>query len=411
MRDLSIHGPPLHRAEFITLAALLLSTVAMATDIILPSLRAIGADFSLRDDNHAQFVVTAMFVGLGVGQLFSGPLSDRYGRRPVILLGLLVFLVGCLASAFADSFELLLAGRVLQGMGLAGPRVVIVALIRDLYSGLQMARIMSVVHAVFILVPALAPALGQVVQSLAGWRAVFLAMLLIGIIALTWMACRQRETLLPEHQRTFTPGVLLAGLREVISIRSCMGFTLALGFSFAPFIAYLSVAQAVFQDVYGTGDRFPLYFGLLALSFGAVSLLNSRLIGRWGIVRVCRSAALFITVTSAISWVVATGFGGVPPLWIFLLGMLAVFLGVGALWGNANARAMEPLGHLAGIGSAVVAFLSSSISITCGGLVGQAFSGSSSLLFLAFAGFGLLTLLAMAWAESGRTATGKGLRP
>ena len=227
-------------------------------------------------------------------------------------------------------------------------------------------------------------------------------MLVVGTVSLLWIGLRQPETLLPERRRPFSPGSILSGIREVVSIRSAMGYTLALGFSFAPFVAYLSTAQAVFQDTYGTGELFPLYFGLLALSFGVVSLLNNRLIARRGMVRISMQAALFITVASGISWAAAFAFGGIPPLWLFLAGMLAIFVGVGALWGNLNALAMEPLGHLAGIGAAVVAFLSSSISVLAGGALGQAFDGKSDLLFLAFALFGALSAAAMRFALGGR---------
>ena len=401
-RDVSVRGTPLHRGEFIPLSALLLSTVALAIDIILPVLPAIQNEFALDDPNRAQFVVAALFAGLAFGQLVAGPASDRFGRRPIIMAGLGCFLAGSLAAAYSTSFELLLLGRVMQGLGVAGPRVVTVALIRDLYSGVQMARIMSFVLATFIIVPAVAPAIGQGIDWIFGWRAVFASMLVVGAVSLLWIGLRQPETLAPERRRPFSPGSILSGIREVLSIRSAMGYTLALGFSFAPFVAYLSTAQAVFQDTYGAGKLFPLYFGLLALSFGVVSLLNNRLIARRGMVRISMQAALFITVTSGISWAAAFAFGGIPPLWLFLAGMLAIFVGVGALWGNLNALAMEPLGHLAGIGAAVVAFLSSTISIIAGGTLGQAFDGKSDLLFLAFALFGALTSAAMRFAVGGR---------
>ena len=398
-RDVSIRGAPLGRGEFVALAALLLSTVALATDVILPALPAIRDEFGLRDPNHAQFVVGALFVGLGFGQLAAGPASDRFGRRTVIIAGLACYLAGSLAATFSTSFELLLLGRMLQGIGVAGPRVVTVALIRDLYSGVQMARIMSFVLATFILVPAVAPALGQVIEWAAGWRAIFVSMIAIGAVSILWFGLRQPETLAPENHRSFSPGTIVSGSIEVLSIRSSMGYTLALGLSFAPFIAYLNTAQAVFQDTYGTGELFPLYFGLLALSFGAVSLLNARLIALRGMVGVSRIAAAFITTASAAAWVGAIAYGGIPPLWLFLVGMLSIFVGVGALWGNLNALAMEPLGHLAGVGAAVVAFLSSVISVIAGGAVGQAFDGKSDMLFLAFAAFGALTFVAMRFAE------------
>ncbi len=405
-RDTSIRGAPLSRAEFIPLTALLLSTVALATDIILPSLPTIRDEFALRDPNHVQFVIGSLFVGLGFGQIAAGPLSDRFGRRPIILAGLGCYLLGSIASALSNSFEMLLLGRLLQGLGVAGPRVVTVALIRDLYSGVQMARIMSFVLATFILVPAIAPAIGQVIDWAAGWRAVFATMLATGVVSILWLGLRQPETLVPERRRPCSPRAIASGLREVLTVRSSMGYTLALGFSFSPFIAYLSVAQAVFQDTYDTGELFPLYFGTLALSFGVVSLLNTRLIAWRGIVGISARASVFISASSAAAWIASSAYGGIPPLWLFLCGMTAVFVGVGALWGNLNALAMEPLGHLAGIGAAAVSFLSSTISVFAGSMVGQAFSGKPDILFLAFAIFGIMTWGAMWFARRSKEKPG-----
>ncbi len=400
-RDVSIRGAPLGRGEFVVLSALLLSSVALATDIVLPAMPAFRDEFSLPDPNRAQFVISSLFVGLGIGQLVAGPLSDRVGRRPAIVGGLAIYLAGCLISAYATSFETLLVGRMLQGVGISGPRVVTVALIRDQYAGVQMARIMSFVMATFILVPAVAPALGQGIEWAAGWRAVFLFTLAVGAVSLLWFQLRQPETLLPERQRPFTLGAILRGIGELFRIRTAVGYTLALGFSFSPFIAYLSVAQQVFQDTYDTGNLFPLYFGLLALSFGAVSLVNNRLLAWRGMAHISHGASLFITVSAGLTWIAALALGGHPPLWLFLTGMLLIFVGVGALWGNLNALAMEPLGHMAGIGAAAVAFLSSVISIGLGSLVGQAYDGSPALLFLAFALFGALTSVAMLGAQGG----------
>ena len=400
-RNVSVEGRPLPRGEFVVLCAVLLSSVALATDIVLPSLPAIRNEFSLRNPNQVQFVISSLFVGLGIGQLVVGPISDRLGRRPVIIGGLAIYFAGCAAAAFADSFELLLAGRALQGIGVSAPRVVTIALIRDQYSGLQMARIMSVVMATFILVPAVAPALGQGIEWAAGWRAIFTSTLVVGAASLVWFSLRQPETLRFDRRRPFTTGAVLGGLVEVLSHRPAIGYTLALGFSFAPFIAYLNTAQAVFQDTYGTGHLFPLYFGLLALSFGAVSLLNNRLLAWRGMVDVSMWAAQFITAAAGLAWAASFAFAGVPPFWLFLAGMLSIFVGVAALWGNLNALAMEPLGHLAGIGAAVVAFLSSAVSVATGVLVGQIFDGNPNVLFLAFALFGALTAAAMRFAQGG----------
>ena len=212
--------PPLRPGEFVPLIALLMSLVALAIDAMLPALPAIGRDLGAARPNDVQFVITAAFLGLGLGQMIFGPLSDRIGRRPAISAGLALFAAGCFMSLFAPDFETMLAGRVLQGFGAAGPRVVVMALVRDQYEGNRMARILSFAMAVFILVPAVAPALGQAVQWLGGWRAIFAAFLAVAGVAFAWFALRQPETLPPARRRPFSPRAIGGGVLEVLRIRA-----------------------------------------------------------------------------------------------------------------------------------------------------------------------------------------------
>lgn len=400
-RDVSIHGTPLGRGEFIALAALLISTVAMAIDVMLPTLPAIGRDLAVADSSSLRLVISSLFAGLAVGQLLAGPLSDRFGRRPVIFWGIGCYLVGCVISGLADNLGTLLAGRLLQGVGVAAPRVVTVAIIRDQYAGVQMARVMSLVMAVFIMVPALAPSLGQAIEWLAGWRAVFATMFATAAVALIWTALRQPETLDPARRRSCTPASILRGLTEICTSATAGGYTLAVGICFTPFIAYLSVTQELFQSTYQVGSRFPLYFAVLAISFGVVSLLNARLLAWRGMSSIATLAAGYIAAVGALAWLLSLHWGGVPPLWLLLAGLMLLFAGLAALWGNLNALAMESLGHMAGLGAAAVAFLSTCISVGAGALVAQAFDGSPQPLFLAFSVCGALTGLAIRWAGRG----------
>ena len=397
----------LRPAEFIPLVALLMSLVALATDAMLPALPAIGRDLGAPRPNDVQYVVTALFLGLGLGQILYGPLSDRTGRKPAIYAGLIVFMVGCLVSIFASTFEAMLAGRVLQGIGVAGPRIVVMALIRDLYEGPRMARLMSFALAVFILVPAVAPALGQGILLVSGWRAIFATFFATAAVAFAWLALRQPETLPADRRRPFSPRAIGRAVREVLGIRAALGYTLATGFAFSPFIAYLSSAQQIFQESYGVGALFPLYFGVLALAIGAASLVNGRLVMKYGMRRLSNAAAGCITLVSLVAWAGTFAFDGLPPLWLFLTWLLAVFLCVGLVFGNLNALAMEPLGHIAGVGAAVVASLSTFISVPLGGLIGQGFDGTLYAQTGAFAVFGAAMLAAMRWAEGGRPAAGK----
>ena len=390
--------PDLPPGEFVPLIALLVSIVALATDAMLPALPAIGRDLEVPRRNDAQFVVTAMFLGLGLGQMVFGPLSDSIGRRPAIHAGLLLFMAGCLLSLFAPSFEVMIAGRVLQGFGAAGPRVVTMALVRDLYEGRRMARILSFAMAVFILVPAIAPALGQGIQGLGGWHAIFAVFLATAAVALLWFGLRQPETLAPAHRRPFTPRAVGAAVLEVLRIRTALGYTLATGFVFALFVAYLSSAQQIFQDAYGTGALFPAYFAALVLAIGGASLANGRLVVTYGMQRLTGMATMAIALLSTLALAPAFAFDGLPPLWLFTAYMLAAFLCIGLLFGNLNALAMEPLGHIAGVGSAVVSSLATFISIPLGAVAGLGFDGTIYPLTAAFAVFGACAHAAIRWA-------------
>ncbi len=392
-------GPALRTGEFVPLVALLMSLVALATDAMLPALPAIGHDLGAPRRNDVQFVITALFLGLGLGQIVFGPLSDRIGRKPAIHAGLVLFMAGCLMSIFAPTFEVMIAGRVLQGIGVAGPRIVTMALVRDQYEGRQMARLMSFAMAVFILVPTVAPALGQGILWLGGWRAIFTTFFAMAVIAFAWFALRQPETLPAARRRPVSPRAIGGAVLEVLRIRATLGYTLATGCAFAPFVAYLSSAQQVFQEAYRTGALFPIYFGVLALAIGGASLANGRLVMKHGMRRLSRAATVSITLVSVVAWTLAFAFEGLPPLWLFMAYLLVVFLCIGLLFGNLNALAMEPLGHIAGLGAAVVASLSTFISVPLGVLVGQSFDGTMYAQIAAFAVCGAGAFVAMNWAE------------
>ena len=388
----------LRAGEFIPLVALLFSLVALAIDAMLPALPEIGSDLGLARPNDVQYVIVSLFLGLGLGQMFFGPLSDRIGRKPAIYAGLAVFMAGCVISVFAPTFETMIAGRVLQGIGVAAPRIVTVALVRDQYEGRTMARIMSFAMAVFILVPAAAPALGLAVLRAAGWRAIFVAFFLIATAAFVWLLVRQPETLPPARRRSLSPRALAGSVREILGIRAAVGYTVATGFAFAPFVAYLSAAPQMFADGYGVGDLFVVWFAVLALVIGAASIVNGRLVMRYGMRRLSAVAAGAIALVSAVAWLGLFPFDGLFPFWLFMAYFLLVFICVGLLFGNLNALAMEPLGHLAGVGSAVVASLATLISVPLGGVVGQSFDGTLYAQVGSFAVFGAGMLAAIWWA-------------
>ena len=356
--------------------ALLMSLVALSIDAMLPALGEIGQDLGLAAENDAQLIVGALFLGLAFGQVVYGPLSDVIGRKPAIYLGIAVFMVGCLLSVFASSFAVMLLGRVLQGLGAAGPRIVTVALVRDQYEGRAMARIMSLVMAVFILVPALAPMVGQGILLIAHWRFIFGFFLLLSLVALLWFWARQPETLPPGKRRVFSWAGLYEAIIEVVLHRVAFGYTLAAGLVFGAFVGFLTTAQQLFQVRYDLGASFPFYFAALALSVGLASVINARLVMRLGMRPLSLWALRGLSLFSLLLLIIAFAAAGVPPLWLLMTNLMAVFFCVGILFGNFNALAMEPLGHIAGVAAAVIGSITTFISLFAGTLIGQAYDGT-----------------------------------
>ena len=276
--NLSQNSAPAHigRVEQVILLALLSSLIALSIDSMLPALSYIVTDLNVTDPNGRQLVIGATFVGMAFGMLIYGPISDSTGRKIPIFAGIVIFMTGCLLSIFAENYTMMLVGRFLQGLGAASPRVVSIALIRDEYSGREMAKFTSLVMTVFILVPVLAPALGQLVLLMASWRYIFVAMFTLGLIALVWFAFRQRETLSTEHRVPFTASRLAIAALEVFKNRISRGYMIMSGFVFAAFLSFLTMSQQIFQDQYGVGEMFPVYFGCLALAFGGPLLPTPR---------------------------------------------------------------------------------------------------------------------------------------
>ncbi len=395
---------PLGIPEFVTLLAMMVSILALSIDAMLPALGQIGRDLGVAQANDVQLVISAMFLGFAAGQMVAGPLSDSYGRKPVIYGGYVIFIAGCLLAMFASSFAMLLAGRVLQGLGAAAPRIVSMALVRDGYEGRAMARIQSIVMAIFILVPALAPAAGQGVLLVADWRAIFGLLLVMALIAFAWFAARQPETLAVAARRRFSFSNIAGGIMEAVRYRAMTGYTIAAGIIFGAFLGYLSSAQQIFQDAYGTGEMFVLYFGGVALSLGVASIYNSKVVMRLGMRYMAWRALIALAVLSAAFLPVAMGWNGLPPLWLFTVWLLLAFFCVGILFGNFNAMAMEPVGHMAGLGAAMVGSITTFISLPLGWAVGHAFDGTVLPLVTGFAVLALLSLAAMWWTERGLTA-------
>ena len=279
----------------------MMALTALSIDAMLPALPTIGDDLLVQSPNDRQLIISMIFMGLAFGQLFFGPLSDSTGRKPAIYGGLGLFMVGTLLCMFAINFPMMLVGRLLQGLGVSAPRAVGLALVRDQFEGRAMARVMSFVMTVFILVPMLAPTLGQAILEFSSWRAIFGSFLLLSLIALVWFALRQPETLALADRIPFTAKRIVSKTQEIIKNRLAFGYTAVAGLISGAFIGYLNSAQQIFQEQYALGDRFPLYFGVVASSLGLASLLNSWLVIQLGMRLLVRTALQISVVLSAVA--------------------------------------------------------------------------------------------------------------
>ncbi len=386
--------------EFVILVSFMSSLAALAIDAMLPSLPQIGSDLNVQNGNDRQLVVSVLFLGLAVGQLFFGPWSDNIGRKPAIYAGYALFIAGSLLSVFANNFTMMLMGRLLQGVGISSPRAVTLALVRDRYAGRAMARVMSFVMSVFILVPMLAPTFGQAILMFSGWRAIFLSFVLMAIVTLIWFALRMPETLAPENRSTFSLQQIISTIRAIFNIRITVGYTITTGLILGMFLGYLNSTQQIFQEQYALGASFPLYFAVLSLSQGMASLANTRAVMRFGMRYLVGRSLFFIFGLSILALGIALLTAGHPPLWILMLYLMLTFFGIGILFGNMNALAMEPLGHLAGIGAAVVGSLSTLISMILGTMIGRSYNGTILPLVTSIVILTGLSILVVRWTES-----------
>jgi MFS transporter, DHA1 family, multidrug resistance protein len=390
------------RSEFVALVAVTISLVALAIDSMLPAIGQIASDLGAPDPNDRQLVITMLFLGLAAAQMVYGPLSDSLGRKLPMYVGFGIFLAGSMVSIFAVDFTMMLTGRLLQGIGVAGPRILAVAMVRDQYHGNAMASIMSMAMAIFILVPIIAPSLGQLILLFAPWRAIFVLLLAIAAATLAWHMLRQPETLPPERRLPFSALRIWQAIAETCRNRFALGYTIIAGLIFGAFVGYLTSSQQIFQEIYGVGRLFAVYFAVLAAAIGVASITNSKLVMKYGMRRMCRWALLTGSSLSVVFWFYVVSVDLQPPLFVLMAYLLAAFFAFGVLFGNFNALAMEPLGHIAGVAAAVVGSFTTFISLAIGTIIGRSYDGSVMPLVSGFAGLSALSLLLMGWVERGR---------
>lgn len=387
----------IHFYEYVLLSASLIALAAMSIDTILPALSLIGTDLHVSDPNHAQYVVGFLFLGMTLGQIVYGPVSDSFGRKAPVYFGLALYFIGCGICLFSQNFTLMLVGRTLQGLGIAAPRVVSMSMTRDLYEGREMARVMSFVMAVFILVPVIAPAIGQGIMLAAGWRIIFAIFMVVTVALAIWIYKRLPETLSLENRRPFSVPAILEGTREVLKNHITMIYTVCAGLVFGALIGYVSSAQQIFEEYFKVGKLFPLYFAISALSIGVASVVNSAIVRRYGMRLIAAKALLTMIIVNGLFLIIALGAPQHISLMVFMGNALITFFAVGLLFGNLNAIAMEPMGHQAGIASAVIGFVSSAISLVLGTLIGQAFDGTPVPMIAGFAALAAASFVLMLW--------------
>lgn len=366
---------PLPLFELVALLVAMTSVVALAIDMMLPALDDIAGDLGVAQANDQQFVITSYLAGFGAAQLFYGPLSDRFGRKPVIIWSLVFFILMSVICTFSPSYSLLLVARFFQGAAAAACRVIGVAIARDLTSGRRMAEVMSMVMTAFMAVPVLAPTLGQIILTFAPWRWVFGFLILFGIGLIAWLHMRLPETLHPEYRVPLRLKSTISTFMETTRHRLMVGYTLAAMPFFGGLYGFLGTSQQVFVDHFGLSDaHFPLAFAVIAGGIGVTSYANSRLVMRVGQRRLSHGALVAFTVISIVHTIILMS--GVDNLYVFLVLLASAMAFMGLIAANFSALAMEPVGHIAGTASAAYGFVTGVVGAAIGGYIGHLYDGT-----------------------------------
>ncbi|ATE64828.1 multidrug effflux MFS transporter [Rhizorhabdus dicambivorans] len=392
------HGLPFH--EFVALMASLMAVNALGIDVMLPALGRIGNDLGVSVENHQQLVIVAYVGCFGIGQLFYGPLADRYGRRPVLLAAMAIYAIMSFIAAHAASFDLLLAARACQGFSAASSRVLSISIIRDCYSGRRMARVMSLAFMAFLIVPVAAPSLGQLVLLVAPWHWIFYALGAFSLLVGLWAWLRLPETLPPDRRQSIHPRNIGSAATSTLTDRYSLGYTLAGGLLYGSMMGFLTSSRQIFDHSFGAPQFFALGFALVAGAMAVAALLNSHIVERLGMRAVSHGALLGMIVLSLVRLVVLLS--GHETLWVFIsLHGLTMFL-FGLTGSNFGAMAMEPMDRIAGTASSIQGFLSNGVGTAVGLLIGQSFAGSTLPLTLGFLLCTIVSLAIVLIVERGR---------
>jgi MFS transporter, DHA1 family, multidrug resistance protein len=391
---------PMGFPEFVVVIASIMALNPFAMDMMMPALPNIAATFGIPVPNQLQEVLSVFLIGFGLGQFAMGTLSDRFGRRPVLLGGMILYCAASVLAISAPTFEALLVARVLQGLGTSATRVIATSIVRDCYTGRRMASVMSLAMMVFIAVPVIAPSFGEALMLWTGWRGIFVVLTVYGILALIWSALRMPETLPASERKPLAAGEILSAFRQTVTNRQTLGYAVAAGAVQGTIFGYVFTAQQVFTGIYQLGQYFPLAFAAIAVGFAIAGFLNARLVGRIGMRVMSHSALVGFVVVAALMF----GVSNVTTLSLtaFLAISALMMFGSGLMFANFTAMAMEPQGHIAGTASSLYGTITTLLGIGIGTVIGQDYDGTLLPFATGFFVCALASLATVAATEKGR---------
>ncbi len=387
-------------AELVAITAAVMALNALAIDMMLPALGTIGDELGAARDNDRQLIIVVYVLGNGVAQLFFGPLVDRFGRKRVLMWSLGGYIVGSLLSVIASSFSLLLAARAFQGVTTAAARVAAIAVVRDQCSGRRMAQVMSLAITIFMAAPILAPGFGQLILFAGPWRAIFVALLLYGLVLALWVGWRMPETLAPEQRKALRTRSIIGAYMEFVRNRTTIGYTLASALCFGALFGYISASEQIFLETFDIGGAFAFAFAAIAASLGAATLINARLVARFGMRRLTHGALLVFIIVNLMHLAIAATAG--ETFVIFMTFMSVSFFCLGLIGPNSTAMAMEPMGHIAGSAAAANGFAGTTVAGFLGGIVARLYDGTAIPIIQGFGVLGVAAFAVVLWTEKGR---------
>ncbi len=386
--------------EFVAMMASFLALNALAIDTMLPALEQVGDFYKIQDANDQQLIIFSYILGFGFPQLVFGPLSDRYGRKGLLQICLIGFAITGLSCMLAATFSMLLALRFMQGVFAAGVRVIAGAIIRDVTEGRVMARIMSLVFTVFMIVPIIAPAIGTFVMTFLDWKWTFGMLGVAGGLTFIWSQCRLPMTLPSDRRQPLNLGHIARSYTTVLSNRISLGYMIASGLAFGALFAFIGASEQIMDEVYHQGDKFWIWFAVIASGIGVASLTNARIVERIGMRRISHSVLILFIAFSFVNLITQYLLGSV--FWLFLPLFTLTFGCFGMMGANFSSLALEPLGEIAGTASAAYGFATSTLSALIGLWIAKQFDGSVLPILMGFLGLGILSLIVIIWAERGK---------